>query len=270
MTEEKKAEDLAEKKVAENRADYFASEDWKTQPLTLEGLFKAGAHYGHKRSRRDPMMEEYVYTYRGDLALIDLKKTQDRLEEALEFIAGIIKNQKTILFVGTKKHAHALMKSAARRCESPYVTERWLGGTFTNFEMIRRRVSHMEDLEQKIALGDLKHYTKFEQMKKGEEVEKLEIKVGGLRKMKTLPVAIFVADIKNDVIALREAKRMHIPVIAFVDTNDNPSDVDYVIPANNDAISSLKYLLGQVCRVVLEARQASVSASTEEVTGEKK
>lgn len=239
-------------------AEFFATEDFGKWALTLEGLFQSGAHYGHKKSRRNPMMEEYVYTYRGDLALIDLKKTKDRLEEALEFIASIAKDKKTLLFVGTKKHAQALIRAAAERCESPYVTERWLGGTFTNFEVIRKRVKYMEEVEQKIASGDLKHYTKFEQSKKMDEAEKLERRMGGLRKLKELPAAILVADVKNDMIAIREAKRAGVPVIALVDTNDSPLDIDYVIPANNDALSSLKYILGQVCRVYLEAGVVTV------------
>ncbi len=259
MQEEKK--DAEKKKSVKSvPVDYFSTEDVTKWELTLEGLFKAGVHYGHKKSRRDPMMEEYVYTYRGDLALIDLKKTKDRLEEALEFIASIVREKKVLLFVGTKKHAHMLVRSAAEKCESPYITERWLGGTFTNFDVIRRRVRHMEELEQKIAAGEFNHYTKFEQMKKAEEAEKLERKVGGLRKMKELPAAIFVADIKNDVIAIHEAKKMGIPVIAFVDTNDSPLSVDYVIPANNDAISSLKYLLGHICKACLVATTTTVVA----------
>lgn len=238
------------KTVSEN---YFSTENLSKWELTLEGLFKSGVHYGHKKSRSNPMMEEYVYTYRGDLALIDLEKTKDRLEEALAFMGSIFRDKKTIIFVGTKKHAHTLIRSVAEQCESPYVTDRWLGGTFTNFEMIRRRVCHLEDLEKKISAGDFNHYTKFEQMKKSEEVEKLEKRVGGLRKMKELPQAIFIADIKNDAIAFHEAIKMRIPVVAFVDTNDDPTSVDYVIPANNDAISSLKYLLGNIFRVYLEA-----------------
>lgn len=244
--------EAGKKEAGKTLANYFTAEDFSQWELTLEGLFKAGVHYGHKKSRRNPMMEEYVYTYRGDLALIDLKKTKDRFEEALAFMASIIRDKKTILFVGTKKHAHLLVRSAAERCESPYITDRWLGGTFTNFDMIRRRVRHMEELEEKIAAGEFNHYTKFEQMKKAEEAEKLEKRVGGLRKMKDLPGAVFIADIKNDAIALCEAVKMHIPVIAFVDTNDDPTSVDYLIPANNDAISSLKYLLGHVCRVYME------------------
>lgn len=254
MTEVKKV--VASKATA---VDHFSAEDFSKWELSLEGLFKAGAHYGHKKSRRDPMMEEYVYTYRGDLAIIDLKKTKDRFEEALEYIKSILQEKKTILFVGTKKHAHLLVRSAAERGGCPYVSDRWLGGTFTNFEVIRKRVRHMEDLEQKIAGGEFGHYTKFEQMKKAEEAEKLEKKVGGLRKMKELPAAIFVADIKHDAIAVREAKRMNVPVIALVDTNDNPSAVDYAIPANNDAISSLKYLLGHIVKVCLEANQTTAS-----------
>lgn len=251
-----------EKVVQPTISEFFAKEDFSKRALTLEGLFAAGAHYGHKKSRRDPMMEEYVYTYRGDLALIDLKKTLDRLEESLAFLASVFAAKKTVLFVGTKKHAKTILRAAADRCDSPYVSERWLGGTFTNFEVLRKRVKHMEETEQKIASGELKHYTKFEQMKKAEEVAKLERRMGGLRKLKELPAAMFVTDVKQDAIAVREAKKMGVPVVAIVDTNDNPASVDYVIPANNDAVSSLKYILGQVCRVHEEASKA-VEVKTE-------
>lgn len=248
MKEEKKKAKMAPE-------EFFAREDFLQEPLSLEGLFRSGAHYGHKKSRRNPLMEEYVYTYRDDLALIDLKKTFDRFGEALEYIASLVRDKKTILFVGTKKHARSLVLAAAQRCDFPYVVERWLGGTFTNFSVIRQRVRHMEDLETKIVSGELKHYTKFEQMKKAEEAEKLERKMGGLRKMKEMPGAIFVVNIKEDGIAVREAKKMGVPIIAIADTNDDPSSVDYIIPANNDALSSLKYILGNVCRVCFQARQ---------------
>lgn len=259
---------MAEETVQKERSagptisDFFAKEDFSKHTLTLEGLFAAGAHYGHKKSRRDPMMEEYVYAYRGDLALIDLKKTSDCLQESLAFLASLFAEKKTVLFVGTKKHAKMIVCAAAERCDAPFVTERWLGGTFTNFDVIRKRVKYLEETERKISSGELKHYTKFEQMKKAEEVAKLEKRMGGLRKLRELPAAMLVVDVKQDAIAVREAKKMGVPVVAIVDTNDHPEDVDYIIPANNDAVSSLKYLLGQVCRVYGEAGQA-VAAKAE-------
>lgn len=251
-TEDKSADKPSSAKAPEDKLpsleDFFMDADFSQLSLTVEEMFRVGAHFGHKKSRRNPRMEEFVYTYRDGVAIIDLKKSLDILEEALEVIRAVARGGKKLLFVGTKKHAKLLTLSAAKRIEQPFVSNRWLGGTFTNFDVIKKRVQYMKDLEQKIKGGELSGYTKFEQMKKMEEAEKLKNKVGGLRDMDELPGAVFMTDVTHDELAVREARATGVPVIAIVDTNDDPSQVDYMIPANNDALSSLKFLLGHVCK----------------------
>lgn len=234
---------------------YFFDFDASSLDMSLDALFKAGAHFGHKHERRHPRMDEYVYVYKDGLGIINLKKTMDKLEETFQYIQSIIAENKQIVFVGTKKHARALVRSAAERCKLPYVTERWLGGTFTNFSVMRRRLQYLNDLDENISTGNFAQYTKFEQMKKIEEYEKMEKRMGGLRFMKELPGALFIVDVKQDRIAVLEAVKQGVPVIALVDTNDDPSNVDYPIPANNDAISSLKLILSYVCKAVIEQQQ---------------
>lgn len=248
---------------------YFFDFDVESIHLSLDELFKAGVHFGHKHERRHPRMDEYVYTYKDGLGIINLKKTIDKLEEAVQFIQSLVAENKQVVFVGTKKHASGLVRSAAERCSFPYVTERWLGGTFTNFLVMRRRLQYLNDLDEKLSSGDFAQYTKFEQMKKAEEYQKMEKRMGGLRFMKELPGAIFVVDIKQDRIAVLEAVKQRIPIIAFVDTNDDPSHIDYPIPANNDAISALKFILGYICKAVIEQKRKKkeVSESNKNQTG---
>jgi small subunit ribosomal protein S2 len=200
-------------------------------------------------------MDEYVYTIREGISIINLKETLEAFQEALDYTAKLSGEGKQILFLGTKKHAKQLVRSAAKCCEFPFVTERWLGGTFTNFEMIKGRIKHLKELERKLESGELSQYTKFERMKKAEEVEKLEKRMGGLRDMDEIPAALFTVDIKQDYLAVKEAKKMGVPIIAIVDTNDNPEYVDYPIPANNDALSSLKNILAHVCKSILDGKK---------------
>lgn len=237
---------------AEEPRGYFADVDVRSLTVSLEDLFKTGAHFGHRKERRHPKMDEFVYTYREGVGIIDLKKTMDRIEEALDFIRKISSEGRKMLFVGTKKHTKDLVRSVATVCESPFVDERWLGGTFTNFGSIRQRIKYFEELERKILSGEFAQYTKFEQSKKREEYEKMSKRMGGLRTMKDLPAAVFVVDAKQDSLAVREAVHVGVPVVSFVDTNDDPSSIDYPIPANNDAISAVKLILGYVCKACLE------------------
>lgn len=241
--------------------------DVNTPLPTLEHLFKSGAHFGHRKERRHPRMDEYTYTYKEGMGIIDLKKTLDKLEEAKSFVRALAGEGKTVLFVGTKKHVKSFVHAAAEICEAPFVNERWLGGTFTNSESMRGRIRYYEELEHKIQTGELAQYTKFEQSKKQEEYEKLTKKIGGIRTMKELPGAIFVVDMKQDSIAVSEALHVNVPVVAIVDTNDDPTHVDYPIPANNDAVSSVKLVLTTVCQAYLEGKKdfASKKDKAEEI-----
>jgi len=235
------------------RENYFASLDLSKIEMSLEEMMKAGAHFGHQKARRNPKMDEYIFTTRKGINIIDLQKTQERIKEALEFIQAVKKSGKNILFVGTKIQAKDLIREVAVATGMPFVSERWLGGTFTNFKVIRTRTRYLLDGEGMLARGEFKKYTKFEQMKKIEELEKMEKRMGGIKNMSDLPGVVFAMSVKEDNLAITEARKMGIPVIAIADTNIDPSGVDFPIPANDDAISSLKLILSYVYKAVQEA-----------------
>lgn len=249
-TPDKKMSEEAVQKAQKKRKNTFEAYDCDNLELSMASLLKAGVHFGHQKSRRNPKMRDYIYTTRNNINIIDLAKTVELTQEALDFIASVKKSGKQILFVGTKKQARDLVIDIAEYTGNPYVVERWLGGTFTNYGNIRRRVRYMTRLQDQIAKGDLKKYTKFEQMKKIEEAEKLDRRMGGIAEMRELPGAVFVTDVCADNLAIREAKNVGIPVIALVDTNVNPDGIAYPIPANDDAVSSLTIMLAHVCKAL--------------------
>lgn len=231
-------------------SDYFGSLDLRTVEVSLESLLKAGVHFGHMKSRRHPKMSPYTYTTRNGLNIVDLKKTAQKLEEAGSFLVSVKKSGKSILCVGTKKQTHDLVRSFAKRLGLPFVVDRWLGGTFTNFSVIRSRTKYLRETSEKLGRGDYKRYTKFERMKIGEELEKLERRMGGIKHMTDLPGAVLLADVKESAIVIREARRAGIPVVGVVDTNADPSDIDYPIPGNDDAISSLRLLFSALAKTL--------------------
>ncbi|QQS16251.1 MAG: 30S ribosomal protein S2 [Candidatus Moraniibacteriota bacterium] len=241
-------------------SDYFANIDFETVNATLESLLKAGVHFGHMKSRRHPKMEAYTYTTRNNLNILDLKKTLTKLEEAAAFLASIKKSGKPILCVGTKKQTHDLVRSFAKRLGLFFVVDRWIGGTFTNFSVIRSRTKFLRETEEKLDRGDFKGYTKFERMKIAEELEKLEKSMGGIKYMNELPGAVFLADAKEGSIVIREARRAGIPLVGIVDSNADPSFIDYPIPGNDDAISSLRLLLGVIGKTLESTKVESASA----------
>lgn len=231
---------------------YFAGLDLAKIEVSLAEMMKNGVHFGHQKSRRNPKMDEYIFTTKKGINILDLQKTQERVNQALEFIKALRAGGKQILFVGTKIQAKNLVQDIARATDMPFVVERWLGGTFTNFKVIRGRTRYLTESEDKLARGEFKKYTKFEQMKKIEELEKMEKRMGGIKHMTELPAAIFATSIKEDILAITEAKKMGIPVIAIADTNVNPSLVDYPIPANDDAISSIRLILSYAYKAIME------------------
>jgi small subunit ribosomal protein S2 len=247
------APEVAAVGAKKERENYFASFDLSKVEMSLEEMMKAGVHFGHQKARRNPKMDEYIFTTRKGINIIDLEKTQGKINEALEFIKEIKKSGKSILFVGTKIQTKDLIKDAAMAVSMPYVVERWLGGTFTNFKVIRGRTRYLVDGEDKLAKGEYKKYTKFEQSRKMEELEKMEKRMGGIKNMTELPGAIFASSIKEDALAITEARKMGVPVIAIADTNTDPTKINYPIPANDDAISSLRLILSYVCKAILEA-----------------
>ncbi|MDD2766685.1 MAG: 30S ribosomal protein S2 [Candidatus Moranbacteria bacterium] len=246
-----------EKQVSES---YFASFDFSKVSVSLEDLLKAGVHFGHLKSRRHPKMEEYIYTTRKNINIVNLERTAEKLQSAGTFLSGVVKSGKPILFVGMKTQTQDTVKSLATRLGESYVIDRWLGGTLTNFSCINSRAKYLNDTHEKLEQGAFKKYTKFEQAKKNEEVEKLEKKVGGIKRMGQLPGAIVIADVKEASLVIFEARKMNIPVIGIVDTNTDPSFVDYPIPGNDDALSSLRILLGYLGKMVIETKEKSALA----------
>ncbi len=250
VKKEVKVKEVAKKEIEEVKINIFADFDFDSLELTMPALLKVGAHFGHQKARRNPKMSPFIHTTRNNINIIDLAKTVKLMKESLDFLAKIKNSGKQILFVGTKKQAQPSVIAAAEITKSPFVVERWLGGTFTNFTNIRKRVRYMTSLKAQIESGELKKYTKFEQVKKREEYEKLDRRMGGIAEMQDLPGAIFVTDLMADKLAVKEAQKMNIPVVAIADTNVNPEDADYLIPANDDAVSSLKFILAHVCKTL--------------------
>lgn len=222
--------------------------------LDVEEMAKAGLHFGHRVSRVHPKMAPFLFGVRNTVHVIDLEKTKKKLAEALKFIQQLISEQKTLLVVGTKVPVKELVKAFAKECDLPYVTERWLGGTFTNFDILKKRIEHFKDLERKKREGELAKYTKKEQVLFDRELRKLEIKFGGIKDLEKLPDVLFVLDMKKDALAVKEARVKGIKVVGVSDTNVDPTLADYPIPANDDAISSVKYILEKVKEAVFKAK----------------
>lgn len=223
--------------------------------LNIEEMTKAGLHFGHHVSKFYPAMKPYIFGVRNGIHIIDLEKTIPKFKEALAFISNLVRDGKIILFVGTKPHLKDLVKQTAIDCGCPFIVERWLGGLFTNFEVIRKRIEHLKKLRELRDSEDFDKYTKKEKAEIEEEIQELEEKFGGIENLEVLPDAVFIVDIKKDELAVKEARRKEIKIIAIVDTNTNPLLVDYPIPANDEAISSVAYILNKVKEVILSNKQ---------------
>jgi len=253
-TKENVAEKEAEKKVEIKKR---AKEDeFKINP---EEMLQAGLQFGHQTSKTHPKIKPYLFGIRNTIHIFDLEKTVEKLKEALGFIQKLISENKTLLFVGTKVQAKDLVKEIATETGFPYVVERWLGGTITNFGVIKDRVEYFRNLERKKETGELDKYTKKERLEFDKELEKLRIKFEGIKEMSQVPDAIFVVDIKKDDLALKEARKKGLKIIGICDTNTDPTLVDYPIPANDDAISSVKYILKKVKEVIKKTKQKEES-----------
>ena len=222
--------------------------------VSMSYLLEAGVHFGHQTKRWNPKMKEYIFTARDDIHIIDLDKTAAMIEEAYAKIKEIADNGGTFLFVGTKKQAQEAALEEAKRSNSYYVTERWLGGTLTNFRTIRRRVKRLEEIEKMEADGTFDVLPKKEVIGLKKEYEKLNRVLCGIREMFKLPQALIIVDPKKEINAIREARKLNIPVFGLVDTNCDPDDVDYVIPGNDDAVRSVKVVLGVLNNAICEAR----------------
>ena len=226
--------------------------------VSISNLLEAGVHFGHQTKRWNPKMKEYIFTTRDDIYIIDLQKTLACMEEAYAAISEIAKNGGTFLFVGTKKQAQEAALENATRSNSYYVTQRWLGGTLTNFRTIRRRVKRLEEIEKMEENGTFDVLPKKEVIQIKKEYEKLNNLLGGIREMNKLPQALIIVDPKKEYNAIREARKLNIPIFGIVDTNCDPDDVDYVIPGNDDAVRAVKVVIGALTNAICEANGLEV------------
>ena len=229
----------------------------------MKQLLEAGVHFGHQTRRWNPKMAKYIFTERNGIYIIDLQKTVKKVDEAYNFVRETAKNGGSILFVGTKKQAQEAMREEATRCNQFYVNERWLGGMLTNFKTIQKRIARLRQLEKMEEDGTFDVLPKKEVLGLRHEMEKLNKNLGGIKDMKKLPAAMFVVDPRKEHIAVLEARKLHIPIVATVDTNCDPDEIDYVIPANDDAIRAVRLLAGKMADAVLEGRQGQQTAETE-------
>lgn len=223
--------------------------------VDIKALLEAGVHFGHKTSRWHPKMAAYIHSKRQDSHIIDLTKTVEALETVLPVVADVVSSGKQVLFVGTKRQAQDLVRTAAEKVNQPFVTERWMGGMLTNVETMVGRIKHLKSLEKKMDSGELANrYNKLEVQRFQEEIDDLNRKYGGIKDLNGKPGIVFVTDMHEDVNAIREAKKLGVPVVAIADTNTDPTTVDYAIPANDDAIKGLQLIVDYVVAAVEEGK----------------
>ncbi|HBC94060.1 MAG TPA: 30S ribosomal protein S2 [Pelotomaculum sp.] len=223
--------------------------------ISMKQLLEAGVHFGHQTRRWNPKMASYIFTDRNGIYIIDLQKTVRKVEEAYNFVKQLSAEGDNILFVGTKKQAQEAVREEAERCGMFYVNQRWLGGMLTNFQTIRKRIDRLHELEKMEANGTLEVLPKKEVAELMHEKEKLQKFLGGIKDMRRLPAALFIIDPRKERIAVAEARKLGIPIVAIVDTNCDPDEVDYVIPGNDDAIRAVRLLTGKMAEAILEGKQ---------------
>ena len=236
--------------------------------VSMKQLLEAGVHFGHQTRRWNPKMAEYIFAERNGIYIIDLQKTVKYLETAYNFVRDTAAEGGEILFVGTKKHAQDSIKEEAERCEMPYVNARWLGGMLTNFTTIKLRIRRLNQLRKMSEDGTFDLLPKKEVVKLRLEIEKLEKYLGGIQNMKKMPAAMFIVDPRKERIAVSEAKKLDIPLIAIVDTNCDPDEIDYVIPGNDDAIRAVKLIAGAMASAVIEGRQGEQGSAAQDEVAE--
>jgi small subunit ribosomal protein S2 len=223
--------------------------------VSMRDLLEAGAHFGHQKRYWNPKMRDYIFGARNDIHIINLEKTVPALESALEFVSQIANKRNKVLFVGTKRSAGKIIREEAQRCGMPYVDKRWLGGMLTNYKTIRQSIRRLRDLEEQSSDGTFAKLTKHEALTRQRTLDKLESSLGGIKDMGGLPDVILVVDVDHESIAVTEARKLGIPVIGLVDTNSDPDGIDFVIPANDDAIRSIRLIAGAFADVIISAKQ---------------
>jgi len=222
--------------------------------ISMKALLETGVHFGHRTRKWNPRMKPYIFTERNGIHIIDLQQTMHSLEAAYNLVRDAVANGGTVLFVGTKRQAQESIQKEAERCGMPYITNRWLGGTLTNWRTIKERINELKNLEERRDKGDFDKLTKKEALILERKIEKLDGRLGGIRELHSLPDLIFVVDVRREYTALHESNLLNVPVIALVDTNCDPSGVDYVIPSNDDAIRAIKLLTANLADAVLEGK----------------
>jgi small subunit ribosomal protein S2 len=236
--------------------------------ISMKQLLEAGVHFGHQTRRWNPKMATYIFTERNGIYIIDLQKTVKKVDEAYNFLRSVSEAGETVLFVGTKKQAQEAVKEEAIKAGMYFVNERWLGGMMTNFQTIQKRVKRLKELEAMEEDGTFEVLTKKEVLSLRHEMEKLQKFLGGIKEMNRLPGALFIVDPRKERIAVAEAKKLGIPIVAIVDTNCDPDEIDYVIPGNDDAIRAVKLLTGRMADAVIEGRQGEDGEDAEAVQAE--
>ena len=232
--------------------------------ISMKQLLEAGVHFVHQTRRWNPKMAEYIFAERNGIYIIDLQKTVKKVEDAYQAIANIVKDGGEVLFVGTKKQAQDSIKEEAERCGMYYVNERWLGGMLTNFETIKTRIKKLAEIDAMIEDGTMDVLPKKEVAKLMKEKEKLDKNIGGIKEMKKIPDVMFIVDPRKEKIAVQEAHSLNIPIVAIVDTNCDPEEVDYVIPGNDDAIRAVKLIAGRMADAVIESKQGEQDTPAED------
>lgn len=231
---------------------------------TLEEMLKAGLHFGHHVSKRHPKMDPYIFTARNNISIINLELTQEKLKEALDFLRETASKGGTVLFVSTKPQALPIIEKYAKECEMPYINERWLGGTLTNFSVIRKTIKKYNDLRDQQEKGELEKYTKRERVMFSKQIEDIARRVDGMKGITKSPDVVFILDVKHEKTAMLEALKKHIPVVAVCDTNVNPRNIEYIIPANDDAISSVEMIVSLVAEAIKEGKANPIETKVQE------
>ena len=235
--------------------------------ISMKQLLEAGVHFGHQTRRWNPKMAKYIFTERNGIYIIDLQKTVRKVDEAYEFVRNVAEEGKTVLFVGTKKQAQEAVKEEAIRSGQYFVNERWLGGMLTNFQTIQKRINRLKELETMETDGTFDVLTKKEVMQLRHEMSRLEKYLGGIKEMRKLPGALFIVDPRKERIAVAEARKLNIPIVAIVDTNCDPDEIDYVIPGNDDAIRAVKLLTERIADAIIEGNHGVVGSGDYEADG---
>ncbi len=234
--------------------------------VSMKALLETGVHFGHRTRRWNPKMKPYIFTERNGIHILDLQQTIVLIEEAYNAIRDAVANGGDVLFVGTKRQAQDTVAREAARGNQPYVNDRWLGGTLTNWRTIRQRINYLRELETRREAGEFDLLKKTERLRIEREIEKLNLRLGGIREMRDLPALLFVVDVSHEVTAVREANSLRIPVVGVVDTNSDPDNIDYVIPSNDDAIRAIKLIVGKMADAALEGIAMRKETMQEEVT----